>query len=241
MEAIIITGAAGGIGQALCRVFKNAGYYVIGIDKKNVEHADAALVADLNEFAQSEDYKKTVLEEIHKHLKDKKLKGLINNAAVQMLNPTDLLTLEAWQTTLNVNVTAPFLLIQGLLRDLEQNRGSVVNIGSIHAQLTKPRFAAYATSKAALVGLTKSLSVDLAGRVRVNAISPAAIETPMLKAGFADENAYQQLNAIHPLGRIGTADEVAQTALFLISDKAHFINGANLQLDGGISSVLKDL
>jgi NAD(P)-dependent dehydrogenase (short-subunit alcohol dehydrogenase family) len=129
-----------------------------------------------------------------------------------------------------------------LLNQLEKSQGCIINIGSIHHQLTKPNFISYATSKSALIGLTKALAVDLQGRIRVNAISPAAIETAMLRAGFDnDENALDELRKIHPVQRIGYPSDVAKMALFLASDKSGFIHGANLTLDGGISSVLKDL
>jgi NADP-dependent 3-hydroxy acid dehydrogenase YdfG len=170
-----------------------------------------------------------------------KLFAVINNAAEQLLNKTEELSYQDWQQTLNVNLTAPFLLIQGLLRELIAGQGSVINIGSIHQKLTKPRFVAYATSKAGLVGLTQSLAVDLAGKIRVNCISPAAVETPMLQAGFSNASDYQQLKDIHPVGRIGFATVIAEMVYFLASEKAGFINGANIEIDGGIGHVLKDL
>lgn len=134
------------------------------------------------------------------------------------------------------------LLSQYFIPLLEQEKGVIVNIASIHQQLTKPRFVSYATSKSALVGLTKAMAVDLKDRVRVNAISPAAIETTMLRAGFNnDEAALDILRNLHPVKRIGYPDEVAQLVLFLCSEEAGFISGANFTLDGGISSVLHDL
>jgi gluconate 5-dehydrogenase len=143
---------------------------------------------------------------------------------------------------MNVNFTAPLLLSQVFLGRLEKSKGSVINIASIHHQLTKKRFIAYATSKSALVGLTKALSVDLQGRVRVNAISPAAIDTQMLRDGFNnDEATVKMLRELHPSQRIGKPQEVSQLALLLAEDRLGFINGANLNIDGGISNVLKDL
>ena len=109
---------------------------------------------------------------------------MINNAAVQRLDHVKNIKLEDWQESLNVNLTGPMLLSKLFLNRLETNHGCIINIGSIHQQLTKPEFVTYATTKSALIGLTKAMAVDLEGRVRVNAISPAAIETEMLKAGF---------------------------------------------------------
>ena len=143
---------------------------------------------------------------------------------------------------MNVNLTGPLLLSQFFLDKLAVSKGSIINIASIHQQLTKKRFISYATSKSALVGLTKALSVDLQGKVRVNTISPAAIDTQMLRDGFDnDEGMVQKLNELHPSQRIGKPAEVSKLALLLAEDELGFINGANIQIDGGISNVLKDL
>ncbi|MCS7019646.1 MAG: SDR family oxidoreductase [Cytophagales bacterium] len=241
MNSVIVTGSSGRIGSEICRLFKQEGFFTIGLDRQPKQNTDIHIQTDLNRFCTDPNYRKTLILQLSSVISKYPLKCLVNNAAEQLLNKTDDITPEQWQTTLNVNLTAPFLLIQLCLPYLEATKGSVVNVASIHQQLTKPRFVAYATSKSALVGLTKALAVDLAGRIRVNAISPAAIETPMLRAGFPNPDDYRKLNEIHPVGRIGQPEEVAEVAIFLASDKAGFINGANIQIDGGISGVLKDL
>jgi NAD(P)-dependent dehydrogenase (short-subunit alcohol dehydrogenase family) len=127
------------------------------------------------------------------------------------------------------------------LADIERAKGSVVNIASIHAVATKPGFVCYATSKAALVGLTRSMAVDLGPRVRVNAINPAATATPMLLAGFEGKSKeLDELAKKHPLERIAQPWEVAKTALFLASPDAAFITGTCLNIDGGIGGRLHD-
>ena len=134
-----------------------------------------------------------------------------------------------------------FLLIQGLLPELQQVEGSVVNIASIHATNTKPEFVCYATSKTALIGLTRSLAIDLGNKVRINAICPAATATPMLMAGFKGKGGeFQQLSQMHPLERIAQPEEVARVGLFLASPQASFITGASLKVDGGIGVRLHD-
>jgi NAD(P)-dependent dehydrogenase (short-subunit alcohol dehydrogenase family) len=238
----VVTGSSGSIGSAIVELLHQKGYLVIGLDRHSGGNADFFILANLNEFATDFLIRQQILNEISDYTKPHfQLNLLVNNAAEQLLNATENLTAEQWQQTMNVNVTSPFLLSQGLLAELSKAKGSIVNIASIHNQLTKPKFVAYATSKAALIGLTKSMAVDLAGSVRVNAISPAAVETPMLKAGFDSETAYLKLHDIHPVGRIGLPEDVAEMVCFLASDKAGFINGANIEIDGGISSVLKDL
>lgn len=128
-----------------------------------------------------------------------------------------------------------------MLPQLEQARGSVINISSIHARLTKAHFVAYATSKAALSGMTRAMAVDLGGRVRVNAIEPAAIATDMLKAGFAGQpEQFALLEACHPQGRIGTPAEVAALALAIADGELRFLHGACVAMDGGISGRLHD-
>jgi NAD(P)-dependent dehydrogenase (short-subunit alcohol dehydrogenase family) len=169
------------------------------------------------------------------------LNVLVNNAALQIKKSAEALSVRDWQRSLDTNVVAPFALIQGLLPELKRARGSVVNIASVHAQLTKPGFAAYATSKSAMVGMTRSLAVDLAGSVRVNCINPAATETSMLVAGFEGrEEELSQLGRCHPLGRIADPREVARVAVFLASEDASFVNGAALDVDGGIAARLHD-
>lgn len=242
-KTALITGALGGIGQALCKVFQGENWFVIGTDiriKDTAPHCNFAMHIDLDRLCKEDSYKQEILEKIS--LQTSQLDVLINNAAVQLLDHTENIKLADWYETMNVNLTAPMLLSQLFLPMIEKAKGSIVNIASIHQQLTKPRFVSYATSKSALVGLTKAMAVDLQGRIRVNCISPAAIETDMLRAGFNnDESALSALKRLHPVQRIGYPEEVARLALFLASEEAKFINGANLQLDGGISSVLHDL
>lgn len=242
--AAIITGAAGGIGHALCRAFVEVGYYVVGSDQSepgevmpNYSHVPV----DLNRFCTDEELRAAAISRIREALGSRKLGVLINNAALQIVKPAEQLTVEDWTRTLNVNLVAPFLLTQAFLPELEAAKGSVINIGSIHAVLTKPEFAAYATSKSALSGLTRSLAVELGRRIRVNAICPAAIATPMLLEGFAGKDrALAELEGMHPVRRIGDPAEVAALALFLASDAARFINGAEIGLDGGIRARLHD-
>ena len=149
--------------------------------------------------------------------------------------------MQDWHDTLDVNLLAPFLLTQALLNNLERGNGSVVNISSVHARATKPGFVCYATSKAALAGLTRALAVDLGSRVRVNSINPAAVITPMLLEGFKGrDDQYAELAKMHPLGRIAEPSEIAQMAVFLASNKASFISGTAFNVDGGILSRLHD-
>jgi NAD(P)-dependent dehydrogenase (short-subunit alcohol dehydrogenase family) len=241
-QSVLITGANGGIGQALCKNFKEAGYYVIASDRDIGDCVcDEFIQADIEALCTKHEYREDILSKVRYYLPDKGLFGLINNAAIQILGKTEDVQVEEWHRTLNTNLVSPFLLIQGLLPELRKVRGSVVNIASVHAINTKPGFVCYASSKSALVGLTKAMAVDLGAEVRVNAICPGATATPMLLAGFeGKEREFQQLSKMHPLQRIAEPDEIAQVALFLVSPQASFITGASLSVDGGIGVRLHD-
>lgn len=242
--AVVITGSAGSIGRALCKVFKAAGYKVIGLDikEKNGVEADEWFQGDLIRFVADAEYRDELLAALRSASGTSKISVLCNNAAEQRLARTEEISMKDWQVSLDVNLTAPFLLAQGLVKDLEAAGGSIINIASIHARLTKPEFVAYATTKSGLIGLTRALAVDLGGRVRVNAICPAAIDTPMLREGFEGRSPsdLDSLRFCHPAGRIGQPDEVAQLALWLASPQASFVSGASYDIDGAISSRLHD-
>ncbi|WP_346839852.1 SDR family oxidoreductase [Microbulbifer sp. SAOS-129_SWC] len=241
----LITGANGGVGQALVARFLSEGYSVIATDiqKEYIgENGDVCYVrADLNRYVQESLYADQVNFRIEEALVGRELYVLINNAAVQLLGSTESLSRDDWARTLNVNLMACFFLAQSLIKDLEKTAGSIVNISSIHASLSKKGFLAYATSKAALSALTKNLALDLGSRVRINAIEPAAIDTEMLREGFRESpEALAELKSFHPVGRIGSPHEVADLAVYLCSDGAGFINGATVSLSGGIHGRLFD-
>lgn len=241
-KVVLVTGVKGGIGSAIAQEFHEKGYKVIGLDIIAGESSccDVFHEFDLFKFSTDELYRLQQKQWFNENIRE--LDVLINNAAVQRLSHLAEIQLNDWNETMAVNLTGPMLLSQYFLNILEKRNGSIVNISSIHRNLTKSRFVAYATSKSALVGLTKAMSVDLQGRVRVNSISPAAIDTQMLREGFDfDEEKVDQLNKIHPIQRIGRPNEVARLCFFLSENQFDFVNGANIEMDGGISNVLKDL
>tara|TARA_R110002072_G_scaffold73069_10_gene174289 strand:- start:1474 stop:2217 length:744 start_codon:yes stop_codon:yes gene_type:complete len=242
-QAVFITGIAGGIGAALGAAYRKAGWRVIGSGRKapDASICDVFVEADLNALADDDAVLDRVAVDVRNGLDGARLAALVNNAAAQILAPAETLTAADWRRTMNVNLTAPFRLSQAFLPDLEASGGTILNIGSVHAQATKPEFTAYATSKAALHGLTRALAVDLGKRVRVVCLAPAAISTPMLMAGFEGrEAAFEELEACHPAGRIGQPDEVAEAALFLTGPHAGFATGTTFWLDGGVLSRLHD-
>jgi NAD(P)-dependent dehydrogenase (short-subunit alcohol dehydrogenase family) len=241
-KSVFITGSNGGIGKALCKVFADAGYFVIASDQITGDCAcDVFIQANIETLCIDPDYRADIFAQVRGYLNEQGLFALVNNAAVQILGKTDEIQVEQWRRTLDTNLIAPFLLIQGLLPELKKSKGSVVNISSVHAINTKPGFVCYATSKSALVGMTKAMAVDLGAAVRINVICPGATATPMLLAGFeGKEEEFQHLSNMHPLERIAQPEEIAQVALFLVSQQASFITGASLSVDGGIGVRLHD-
>lgn len=249
-KCVLITGANGCLGQALLGAFASSGYTVIATDLQSsvAENAERNLAErmiyvpmDLSRAVHDRGYADWAVGQFQSALDASGLSVLINNAAVQVVGGVDSLTVEDWRKTLDVNLLAPFKLVQAFLPNLEAAGGCIINISSIHARLTKPNFVAYATSKAALSGMTRAMAVDLGGRVRVNAIEPAAIETAMLRAGFEGQpDQYGELARCHPQGRIGTPEEVAALALSIAQGELRFLHGACIGMDGGISSRLHD-
>lgn len=242
----LVTGAAGGIGKCLVNEFVEADYGVIAADltwgASSVRNSSVyELQVDLAELVMMPDSLASLHKEVTEITSGAGLKVLINNAAIQVLGKTQDLSLDQWKATWNVNLHAPFLLIQGFLESLAQNNGAVVNISSIHASQTKKQFVAYATSKAALSSLTRNLAVDVGDKIRINAIEPAAVGTDMLRAGFEGEpDKFAALGRFHPMGRIADPKEIAELAVFLCSDKSHFVQGACISAAGGIHACLSD-
>lgn len=247
-KAVLVTGAAGGIGAHLVEALVDAGWTVLGTDNltvtptaRNRELCQDWIPADLAALTQDplklEEFTTVVLAAI----KNSDQFAIVHNAALQRIGSYEQLSSADWHETINVNLFAPVAINRALLPQLKRKHGSIVHIGSIHSQLTKPGFTAYATSKAALAGLTRAMAVELGHSVRVNAIEPAAIATPMLEAGFAEApDLKTQLEAFHPTGAIGSSADVARAVLFLLDPANSFLNGCVLPLGGGIHSRLHD-
>ena len=242
-KAVLITGAAGGIGRALCAAFAAAGYFVVATDRGRGRIAcDWFIRCDLRTLVLKRAAVVDFRRRVNTALAGRSLCAIVNNAAVQIVGSIDRMTSSDFTQSLTVNLAAPFVLVKTFIKELKRARGSVVNIGSVHANLTKPGFAAYAASKAGLLGLTRALALELGpDGVRVNIIQPAATRTGMLIAGFkGDRKKLSRLAGYHPLGRIAEPREIAHAALFLVSGQAAFMTGAAIDLDGGISARLHD-
>jgi len=243
---IVITGSSGGIGCALVDIFLSDNYFVIGIDRQSSgrdSNSFLEIEADLYKFSKNKTFRKEILNKI-KNLLPENLEDfiLINNAAVQILNPIPDLDWKDWDKTLTVNTVAPFFLVQGFSKQLIKTHGHVINISSIHSKQTKANFSCYAASKAALESLTRSLALELSEKgISINAIAPAAIATKMLKDGFVEEpQKFQELKSYHPAGKIGSPEQLATFVKSVTEQRGGFLTGAVLEFSGGIASKLHD-
>ncbi len=236
-RAVVITGAAGGIGTALCRRMRRDGYLAIGMDNAPAAEADVDLRVDLRDSDRLMDLGRELAGQYE-------LKAIVHNAAVQPLAGAGETPVDEWLDTLRVNVIAVDALLAGMRPDLAAHEGSVVVVGSVHGRATTSGIAAYATSKAALEGWVRAAALDLGPEIRVNAVAPGAIDTPKLREGFArwgDESGEERKAALRyrtALQRIGDPDDVAGAVSFLIGDDASFVTGTVLVVDGGATARL---
>jgi len=221
-SSAVVTGAASGIGRALFLAFRQAGYRTIGVDcapADGVETLDVTDAAAVAEFAAKLDG----------------LAVLINAAGVlrlrQEYEPSE------FMRVVDVNLTGTMRMAVACRAALASARGAIVNIASMHAIFGAPLSPAYAASKAGVVQLTKSLAVAWADAgIRVNAIAPGWIETPMTLPARSDPARNRAILDRTPLGRWGTPDDIVGPALFLASDAARFVTGAVLVVDGGYAA-----
>jgi NAD(P)-dependent dehydrogenase (short-subunit alcohol dehydrogenase family) len=166
--------------------------------------------------------------------------GLVNNAGRNAYADAVTMTEEDWDDVFSVDLKASWLVSRQVLPGMiEMRRGSIVNIASIHADMTYPGFFPYAAAKSGLVGLTRSMALDMGKhQIRVNALSPGYTETFLVKEFFDknDPGLRQKVLDVHPLGRMGSPAEIANCVAFLLSDEASFVTGANWRADGGLSA-----
>mgnify|MGYP001243415339 FL=1 len=244
----VVTGSSGDIGENICKKLIQNKFQVIGIDCINPSFKDdnyQHIKFDISTIISRSAIDK-ITDEIMisaDYFKRNKINLLVNNAGVQNLGHLDEIEIDDWLNSFNVNLFAPFFLIQSLLNRFDSKNGSVINISSIHSKLTKPRFISYATSKAALSALTRNIAVDIGNKIRINAIEPAAIETKMLISGLKsspEENLLSKIKDCHPQKRIGNPDEISELVLSIFSGNLKFLHGACISIDGGISSRLFD-
>ena len=216
-KVVIVTGGAQGIGKCIAEEFRKQGALVEVIDKQEgLDH----FVGDLSNRYAIEEFTKLVIE------KYGKVDYIINNA-LPLMKGLDECTWEEFQYALAVGITAPFYLVK-LLAPYFAVGASIVNISSSRDRMSQPQTESYTAAKGGIAALTHALAVTLRGKARVNSISPGWIDTDYKEYDGAD--AVQQ-----PAGRVGTPMDIANMVLFLCSDKAGFITGENICIDGGMT------
>lgn len=218
-KVAVITGGANGIGKCIANEFKKNGADVCIIDKAEGGH----FVGDISDKAVLESFANGVIKK-HGHVD-----YLINNA-LPIMKGINECSYEEFQYALSVGVTAPFYLSK-LLMPYFNTGGSIINISSSRDRMSQPQTESYTAAKGGIFALTHALAVSLAGKVRVNSISPGWIDTNYREYEGAD--AVQQ-----PVGRVGNPMDIANIVLFLCSDKAGFITGENICIDGGMTRLM---
>ena len=239
-KCVLITGIAGGIGEATARVFSKHGWHVIGVDKGDSNPFDCIdhyMQADVS----NPYHQKAIFSQIKE--RSNRLDAMVNNAAVQICKPLIETTLEEWDRVMATNLRSVFLGVQHAFPLLKASKGAIVNVSSVHAIATSPSIAAYAASKGALLALTRAMALEFGAEgVRVNAVLPGAIDTPMLHAGLSRghikagnlKDLVRGLGHKHALGRIGQPEEIGNAIFFLAdNDQASFVTGQALVVDGG--------
>ncbi|WP_352973485.1 SDR family NAD(P)-dependent oxidoreductase [Mesorhizobium sp. M1334] len=244
-KTVVVTGAAGGMGQAICKKFASSGYFVVAGDTNAERLAETiseinrsgdnglAKPGDLRSKAYCEDLIDTAIS-----LTDR-LDALVNNAGIitrgTILDTSD----EDWERTFDINLKAVFYTCRRAIAFMKENGGgSIVNISSTWGIYPGPSHAAYCASKAAVATFSKCLGRDHASdAIRVNAVCPGEIDTPMLRSGFIHrgfnpDTAVAELSKSNPLGRLGSPENIADAVYFLSSDAAAFIAGTTLEVAG---------
>ena len=231
----LVTGASSGMGAETARLLSDGGARVFAAQRGPSDFEDIAV-----DFADPSAPEKAI-DQIAKATGQ--LDILVNNAGVMREGTVEETSLDDWYLQIQINLTAPFLLIRYAMPLLRAARGAIVNVGSIEGLGSNPRHPAYGASKAGLHGLTRAVAVDHGpDGVRCNAVAPGWIDTPLNEdfiASLAEPAAFRaKIGGIHPLGRTGAPSEVAELICWLASDAASFVTGQVWTIDGGRMSKL---
>ena len=241
----VVTGAAKGIGKAVAEKLAGLGARVALLD---VDEASAArepvpgATFIRGDVGRSEDVERAVAEAARMN---GRIDILVNSAGIQRYGSVVDTDEATWDEVLTVNLKSMYLTTRHAVPHmLAGDGGAIVNIASVQGLVTQRGVAAYAASKGGVIALTRALAVDFAPDVRANCICPGSVDTPMLREAadmFGEGNPQQRLDqwgTMHPIGRVGQPEEVAEAAAFLASRRASFITGAALLVDGGLLSIL---
>jgi NAD(P)-dependent dehydrogenase (short-subunit alcohol dehydrogenase family) len=241
-KRILVTGASSGIGRATAELFLSRGAIVALAGRREAALSDVikstnsengfTLVADLANEREAEECMNRAVERMGG------LDLLVNAAGIIKSGRTEDTSLAVWDEMMNINLRSVFHLIQLAVPHLERSRGNIVNVSSVTGVRAFPGVAAYCVSKAALDQLTRCAALDFAPKgIRVNAVNPGVVVTGLHRSGGMAEDTYaaflEHSKTTHPLGRVGEAHEIAELIAFLASDKAQWITGTTMSIDGG--------
>jgi len=242
----LITGASSGIGRATALKFACAGTKVALVARDSgklakvvgeIEAKGEVAKAIAADVTNESDIDRVVSETVATF---NGIDVLVNAAGIIMSGTIESTTLDDWDYMMNVNVRAPFYLIQRSLPYLVERRGNIVNVSSVTGIRAFPGVLAYCASKAAVDQLTHCIALEVANKgVRVNAVNPGVIVTQLHRTGGMTEDAYgnflEHSKTTHPMGRVGKPEEVAELIYFLASENAGWITGVSCPIDGGRS------
>ena len=237
-KVCVVTGAAGGIGGATAAVFEREGGRVVGVDVLPHSIGELALTADLTD--------ETAVSELYTRIRRElgRIDVLFNNAGISPTDDVSVLDtgLEAWERVQATNLRSVFLCckhgIPHLLENPPPRGGSVINTASFVAVMgSATSQISYTASKGGVLALSRELGVEFAKRgVRVNALCPGPVDTPLLRELYASDPVAAQRRMVHvPMGRFAHADEIANAVLFLASDESSYVNATEFLVDGGIA------
>lgn len=245
----VVTGSSKGIGKAIALAFAKSREYQ-GIVVNSRKQAEAQQVSDeikkslgCNSIAIEADMSKEsdcirLIEEAVKYYR--RIDVLVNNAGIQQELPFEETSTEIWRKIIDVDLTAPFVCsreaVKYMINQKNPKGGCIINISSVHQEIPKPFYIAYAAAKAGIKMITKTMALELARYdIRVNAVAPGAIETDMNQELKEDQVELKRILKRIPLKRIGTSEEVANVVEFLASDKASYVTGSTYLIDGGMT------
>ncbi|WP_286272835.1 SDR family oxidoreductase [Thalassotalea hakodatensis] len=231
----VITGGESGIGLASAKLLTEQNYKVIVLGLKETDELRLAEISFLTcDVSNAKAIEQAINQIVAAY---GAIDCLVNNAGVLSYGTATDSSESEWDHVMAVNVKGPFLCAKYTIPHMNDN-AVIVNVASVQSFVAQPYVAAYATSKAAILGLTRSIAIDFSPKVRCVAVCPGTIDTPMLRGAMeqaADPEAMmKELNEAHLTGRIGQPEEVAELIAFLCSGKCGFINGQAIRVDGGL-------